>query len=305
MSYLLGIMAMSIYNQTYGTSSVLKLTERYNSVMERASANSAFQALILTIQSIAVGITVLLYFVDLAEKVSEKNFSTEQFIKATLRCVTAYFFIINAVNIVGYLMDIGESVADSTGTASTDAAFFDDAVNKTMFMNGIRKLKVMEIIGYVVSCIFPWIISFIGEVIIQVVLISRILEVMVMTTFAPMSIADIYREGTASPGVQYMKKMFALGLQVAAIIMINLATQAIILNIMGADAGTTITGLLVSNGDGTLESGTLIFTKESISEFLNAITQNMKSLKAFGVTLARIGLIWNSLPLCEEITGAK
>ena len=35
------------------------------------------------------------------------------------------------------------------------------------------------------------------------------------------------------------------------------------------------------------------------------IKTSQATLKTFGVTLARIGLIWNSMPLCEEITGAK
>ena len=46
-------------------------------------------------------------------------------------------------------------------------------------------------------------------------------------------------------------------------------------------------------------------TKESIEAFLDIVTAGTSSLKTFGVTLARIGLIWNSMSLCEEITGAK
>lgn len=301
MAYLLGIMVMLIYNQTYGSGGVLKLMKLYNQVIDRAMALDAFQSIIFVIQSIAVGVTVLLYLIDLAEKATEKKFSPEQFLKATLRCATAYMFIVNAVYIVGLLMDIGTSVADQTGNMSQEADFFDKAINKSMLINGLGNLKITEALGYVLSCILPWIIAFIGEAIIQVILISRILEVVVMTVFAPMSIADIYREGTASPGIQYMKKMLALGLQVAAIILINLATQSIILNIVGADAGTTMVGLLKT---GTIK-GTAVFTTESLEDFLDVITRAPKMLKSLGVTLARIGLIWNSLPLCEEITGAK
>lgn len=303
MAYLLGIMAMSIYNQTYGSSGIVTLMEQYNKVIDRAIALPAFQAIITVIQSIAVGFTVLFYFIDLSEKVTEKNFSPEQFLKATLRCVTAYMFIVNAVYIVGLLMDIGASLADATG--SSDAVFFD-STKKTYLLNGLAKLKITEAIGYVVSCILPWIIAFIGEAIIQIVLISRILEVVVMTIFAPMSIADIYREGTASPGVQFMKKMLALGLQVAAIIIINMVTQLIIVQLM-KDANKTSTTMikLLTDGGVVTNNGISMYPTENIKQFLDALTQGTKTLQAFGVTLARIGLIWNSLPLCEEITGAK
>ena len=109
-----------------------------------------------------------------------------------------------------------------------------------------------------------------------------------------------------------MKKMFAIGLQIAVIVLINIATQAIVANLVGADAGKTIISLLkpsekLSAGEiaGAVESGKLVFTPESISNFLNALIGKGNTLKVLGITLARIGLIWNSMPLCEEITGAK
>lgn len=307
-SYLLGIMAMTIYNQTYGTSTVLNLMERYNKIMEDAMSLHAFDSMVLTIKSIAIGISVLLYFIDLSAKVTEKNFSLEQFFKATLRCATAYMFIMNADVIVGYLMDLGAAAADATTEIEAGHDFFN-AQNKTMFINGIAKFKIKEILSYIVYALLPWILSMIGEVILQIILISRILEVVVMTVFAPMAISDIYREGTSSAGVQYMKKMFALGLQVAVIVLINTATQAIITEIVGAGAGQSMTALLLPAIDNitpdTLANGTAVFTKDSLVNFLDVLVGQDAMIKVLGIMLARVGLIWNSMPLCEEITGAK
>ena len=141
-------------------------------------------------------------------------------------------------------------------------------------------------------------------------LISRILEIGVMTVFAPIAISDVYREGTSSTGVQYMKKMLALGMQVAIIIIINVATQAIISEIMGSGAGQALTNALVTaEYSGTeadaLANGSLVFTKDSLKIFLDTLFGHGDRLKVLGIMLARLGLIWNSLPLCEEITGAK
>ena len=109
-----------------------------------------------------------------------------------------------------------------------------------------------------------------------------------------------------------MKKMFALGLQVAVILVINTATQAIITQLVGSGYGISITNYLeksqldVGMNEGTaISQGKLVYTKESIEAFLDIVTAGPSSLKTFGVTLARIGLIWNSMSLCEEITGAK
>lgn len=314
LSKFLGQMAMTIYNQTYGTSSIVTLVERYNNITSQAMSMDVFKAIILTIKSLAFGITLLLYLIDLMNKATEKNFSIEQFFKATLRCVTAYMFIMNSDAIVGYLMDIGATIATETPNINAGYSLFgtDDEgrKNKIMLINGISKLKWIDIVAYIATSILPWLIAMISEVILQIVLISRILEIIVMTTFSPLSISDIYREGTASPGVQYMKKMFALGMQVAVIIMINTATQAIVASIVGSGTGATIAGLLEPSSytgevEDALQSGTLIFTTDSIVNFLNALTGNGNFMKVLGIILARLGLIWNSMPLCEEITGAK
>lgn len=311
-SYLVGLMAMTIYNQTYGATSVTILINRYNEISKTAMSIGAFSNLVLTIKSLAVGITLILYFIDLFGKVTEKNFSIEQFFKATLRCVTAYMFIMNSDAIVGYLMDAGTALSEGITNTDVGYNFFstDHPERKTMLINGIEKFGMKDKLSYIVLALIPWLISMIGEIILQIVLISRILEIGVMTVFAPIAISDVYREGTSSTGVQYMKKMLALGMQVAVIIIINVATQAIISEIMGSGAGQALTNVLVTaEYSGTeadaLANGSLVFTKDSLKIFLDTLFGHGDRLKVLGIMLARLGLIWNSLPLCEEITGAK
>lgn len=310
-SYLLGIMAITIYNQSYGSNGIMKIMDRYDVIMDKAMSINIFTSILMAIKALAVGFSLVLYFIDLSGKVTEKNFSIEQFFKATLRCVTAYMFIMNSDTIVGYLLDMGSAAThEISDTAGLD---FFGGNEKSMLINGIAKMKVTEILSYIVCSVLPWIISMIGEIIIQVVLISRILEIITMTTLSPIAISDIYREGTSSNGVQYMKKMFALGLQVAVILVINAATQAIIAQLAGVGSGASITGLLemsqlnlkADEMDTAIETGKLVYSQDSIKAFLDVVTAGTKTLKTFGVTLARIGLIWNSMPLCEEITGAK
>lgn len=310
-SYLLGIMAITIYNQSYGSNGIMKIMDRYDMIMEKAMSINTFTSILMAIKGLAVGFTLVLYFIDLSGKVTEKKFSIEQFFKATLRCVTTYMFIMNSDTIVGYLLDMGSAAThEISDTAGLD---FFGGNEKSMLINGIAKMKITEILSYIVCSVLPWIISMIGEIIIQVVLISRILEIITMTTLSPIAISDIYREGTSSNGVQYMKKMFALGLQVAVILVINAATQAIIAQLAGVGSGASITGLLemsqlnlkADEMDTAIETGKLVYSQDSIKAFLDVVTASTKTLKTFGVTLARIGLIWNSMPLCEEITGAK
>lgn len=307
-SQLLGIMAMAIYNQLFSAGTIKTIMDRYSDIADNAMKLTAFKSMSLTIQGLAIGITTLLYFIDLSSKVTEKEFSTKQFFQATLRYATSYIFIINSSTIVGYLMDLGTAAADGIIETALGDTFFNAAA-KTMLINGISKMKITEVLGYIVTSLLPWLLSMISEIMLQIIMISRILEIVVMTTLAPLAISDIYKEGTSSQGVYYMKKMFALGLQVAVILLINAAAQAIITELSGT-TGATISNLLVaSEYSGSeidaLKDGTLVFTPESIGMFLDALTGRNNSLKVLGIMLARVGLIWSSMPLCEEVTGAK
>ena len=302
-------MVIYIYNQTYGSSYITSLISKYEAITADAMGLSVFSSLVTTIKTLAICITMLLYFMDLFGKVTEKNFSIEQFFKATLRCVTTYIFISNSIEIVVYLMDAGSSLSSSI--ASYGGYNFFTTNHKVMFINSFNSFSIAEILSYIMNCLIPWLLSMIGSVVIQIVLISRVLEIVVLTVFAPLAIADIYREGTSSSGVQYMKRMLALGLQVAVILVINAATQAIILEVIGGNSGLTMSKLLkeVTEFTGSrheaIKNGTLIYTKESVEDFMSAICNQNDLVKVLGIQLARLGLIWNSLPLCEEITGAK
>ncbi len=301
-SYLLGMMAMIIYNQMYGVGTIVTTIDQYEKILNKVLKLPAISAVDDSIKSLAVGITLLLFFADLSAKVTEKNFSIEQFFKALLRSVTAYMFIMNSDVIVGYLIDVGQAMATDIKTQVTGYEYFIGE-NKEMLINGIANMKILEILSYIVPALIPWLLALISEVILQVILISRMFEITVMTIFAPLAISDIYREGTSSNGVTYIKKMLALSLQITVIILINVATSAIVSAIVGSTAATDVASLLKVSEETTVSGK--VYTSESIIEFLDVITGNEDKDKVFGIMLARIGLIWSSMPLCEEITGAK
>ena len=143
LSNLLAIMAITIYNQMYGASAVLELITRYNKIATDAMQVGGFAAMVSTVKGLAVGITVLLYLIDLAGKVTEKNFSIEQFFKATLRFVVSYFFILYSDVITNYLIEAGTGITIDTVKDSGFAFFTDDPDNKTLLINGIKDMKAI------------------------------------------------------------------------------------------------------------------------------------------------------------------
>ena len=307
----LGEVVIIIFNQLYSGTDIIRTMNRYETILSYTRSMTMFGTVISVMKTLAIGITVLLFFIDLGDKVAEKNFSIEHLFKSMLRYYVSFIFIMQSDTIITYLLRACTDVATSiTTTGGASYNFFEKDVNRTMFINGLANIDVVNQLGYLADCLIPWILCMIAQVIIQFVLISRILEITVYTMFAPIALADVYKEGTRSSGVRFIKKLFALGLQVVVIILINEATQAIVLAVNSGTADS-IFGLLkvveLESGDpvAALSSGALVFTKESIQEFLNVLLGGTSYAKTLGIMCARLGLIFGSLPLCEEITGAR
>ena len=82
-------------------------------------------------------------------------------------------FIMNSSTIVGYLLDLGGAAAkEVSDQAGLD---FFGGNEKSMLINGIAKMKITEILSYIVCSILPWLISMIaiGDKTV-IVMISRI-----------------------------------------------------------------------------------------------------------------------------------
>ena len=309
MNKLLGLMAITIYNQLYSAGSVADLIERYDRVLNGTTNIVVFAAFLSTMKTVAAGITVILFLIDLGNKSTEKNFNTEQLFKSMLRYFTAYIFILQSSNIINYMLDICSATAAQLGDSSIAADFFENSSSRSMLINGIRNLDFGDQLGFIAWGILPWIICMIAQLVVQFVLITRVLELTVRMIFAPIALADVYREGTRSPGIIYIKKILALGLQVLVIVLLNVASQSILQSI-NADNAVSVIGALKTveiSGDQTeaLVNGSLVFTKESITEFLTNLLSTEHYPKMLGIILAKLGMILNSLPLCEEITGAR
>lgn len=72
----------------------------------------------------------------------------------------------------------------------------------------------------------PYMIGFISNVLIYVVLLSTILELAVRKIFMPLAILDIYRDGLRSRGMMYVKKIIAIFLKIGvAIITVGISSK--------------------------------------------------------------------------------
>lgn len=160
--------------------------------------------------------------------------------------------------------------------------------------------------------IIPYILSFGTKIIVIFIGISRLVELTVRVIFAPFAVADVYQKGSNSGGMRYLRKIFALILQFAAIVGIYIACASIIssLNISsnGADMYETLTGSTeesVYTYAGYSSTVTITsISKNACITFLDSLFGGSGNYwLCMGVLLARIGLAIKSQQIANDIAG--
>lgn len=310
MNKFIALLYTTIYDNMFATDNLSTLITKYNNVINRVINTSGYTSIIGTMKALAYAIICVLFLLDLGEKATEKGFSTEQLFKAMLRYFVSAMVVWQSDTIVFYLLNATEALSSQISTAGAGAEAFS-ASEKTMLANGIRDMDISDQFSYILPAIIPWAIAQISRLMLYFVLISRTIEITVRMMFAPAAISDIYKNGTASNGVTYMKKIFALGIQVVVIVLINAAMQNVILALAknGEVSSSSVKAFLVANEPVKDASGAPIYryTVDSVKNFMTAIVYGGggNNWQTLGIMLARVGIIYSSLPLCEEAVGVR
>lgn len=316
----LGDEYIKIFEQLYSGSDVIALIKRYDTIINAIMSGNFFSALVATLKALALGIVLFYCLLDLANKATEKNFSTAQLFKVLLRYYVAGIIILNTDVIVQNLFKLSTGLASSVSSASGSMDFgkqinlLDAKTKQTFYEKLDAELGFLDTMGYVFKGAIPWFICIVSELIIHFVLITRALELSVRMIFAPLAMTGIYKGGTQSAGVRYIKKILSLALQVVVIVLICAVAQTIITYIgstsgAGSNAissGQSLMDILfnASAKDATLH-GTI--TGDSAKAFLDATLGGAKGnyWMAIGVMLAKLGILYNSMPFCDELIGAR
>ena len=310
----LGDEYIKIFEQMYSGQDVVALIKRYDTIIQAMMSGSFFAAAIATFKALALGITLLYCLLDLASKVTEKNFSTAQLFKVLLRYYVAAMIILNADIIVDNLFKLATGLAASVSNASigNEINLLDAKAKQTFYEKLDSRLNFIDTMGYVFKGAIPWFICIVSELIIHFVLITRAIELSVRMVFAPLALAGIYKGGTQSSGVRYIKKILSLALQVVVIVLICSVAQTIISYLSstsgaGSNAvssGKSLMHILFNASNGSV-AGTI--TEESAEAFLSATLGGAKGnyWMAIGVMLAKLGVLYSSMPFCDELVGAR
>lgn len=148
---MLGIMAgwfITIYDALYTSESAYETLKQFDDLYSTVMSNATFKSVSSIMTGIGMSIMLLYFFADLADRVSARRLTTEQLIPPFIKMVFAVFLINNGLNIIGYLVSFGTSLAaDMTDEASgaTLSEFFSNSDNLSAFKKGLNKIEAKKL----------------------------------------------------------------------------------------------------------------------------------------------------------------
>ena len=177
------------------------------------------------VSPVGEALIVLFFLIELIDKTTKDNFSVEHFFKLMLKVVIAKFLIENGWDILTGCINVGSNLpvaitSDPKGLTSKSKVL-------DQYAKEIQETNTIGNLGMIIQWFLPWVFAWISKMICIVICWGRMIELGVRAVTAPISMADIFQDGTHSGGFRYLRKFLGVCLQ-AAVIMLVIQVSGII-----------------------------------------------------------------------------
>ena len=178
---------------------------------------------------IAAVILCMYLVMEVMEKVTDGNFTTEQFLKILIKLAFGQFLITNATAFVLQFMNVGVAFMNSVTTEALSVPMVVATIDEDM--------GFLETIGMLLLMLLPAVVGFFLSLAVQIMGYVRNLEMIIRAMFAPIGVADVMHGGANSHGMRYLKDCLAIALQGAIMIGVVIAASAIMSSVLQAGGG--------------------------------------------------------------------
>lgn len=204
-----------------------------------AAIGNLLTAIYNIIQPIGCILLVLYFLLELAERVQADSFNLEQFIRMTCKLLIGVTIMNNGLDLLKAGMKFSSgvyySIAGTVENGSANTAILQG------YYDGLKNAGFFKCLPYVFELLIPWLIMFLVKIVLNVIVYSRILELLGRGVFAPIGMANIFSGGFNSSGYRYFKKFVAVALQ-GAVIAVILLGMGQLQNIVYNTVSTLIAG---------------------------------------------------------------
>jgi len=224
-------------------------TDIFTSIFETLSVNmfsntGDYSAALSVVESIhetvvkpvALMIMCIYFMIAIVDKLSSDNFTWEYLWRQFAMFIAAKLVIDYGFDILEYLFDIGMAFASNLEAAiradylENPENTFDAAKMIKEFKEGLGLTGLLSVFGDIIMIIFliiPWALSWIMRLAVSVICYSRVIEIYLRATFAPIALSDFFHSGLQGTGWRFLKSFAAVCLQGAFILMIAVIFSAL------------------------------------------------------------------------------
>lgn len=167
---------------------------------------------------IGAGMAVVWLLLDLLEKIQLEQLSYEVILKMIIRLMCTVYLISHGPDILEKVIEFGNRAAETVGSAASST--LPDYMSMAQ---EVADMGFFRCLGEMAELIVPALSMIAALILMYVIVVGRMVEIGIRTSFAPLGMADAFSHGLNSPGMRYLKKYAAVCLQGAVLAVILLA----------------------------------------------------------------------------------
>lgn len=175
------------------------------------------------IQPVAISLMIIYFLLALVDKMTSENFTWEQMGRQMCMFLASFYLINHGFEILELLFrfgllltqDVAGEVKDGFGDKTLLMEQFE------LFKNDNKPaIKILEDILLFIYLLVPWLLSWVMGIAVKIICYTRIIEIYIRATFAPIALSDFFHSGFQGAGWRFLKGFLAVALQSALILAI-------------------------------------------------------------------------------------
>ena len=161
-------------------------------------------------------LAVIYVLVEIIAHTTKDDMNPEHYSKCLIKIFLAILIIDMGYDIFLAILSAAGDVFNAVSSAPVQVTQNQACIYEDLAGGGI--IKTFEEIGILFKYMLPYILMLLVKLLIKILCWSRLVEIVIRLMFAPIGMSNIVTEGTRGSGFKYLKKLFSVALQGAAII---------------------------------------------------------------------------------------
>lgn len=173
------------------------------------------------VMPVALMLLCIYFLIALVDKFSSENFTWEQMVRQMCMFLVGFYLIDKGFDLLKLLFDLGLSFLQDVGAPGSEGSVSASAsVIEQFKKEKFHSVKIISDVLKVCYLMVPWLLTWILKLCVKIICYTRLIEIYVRASFAPIAFSDFFHNGFQGAGWRFLKSFLAVCLQGAVILCI-------------------------------------------------------------------------------------